>query len=148
MVGPIKEWETELIRKVQKGKANVDIKTGEVYAVPGELTNGNYLGTLRRKLIPDRRNLEMQEKSKLELNLEITDIKDWLIGNPHECVDIECEGKLIDSKGNFCPVMIKLYDRRAAKLVGIPLEFNKDYGADSISRNIIGKKYVLKIYEK
>ena len=92
----------------------------------------------------------MKKKSKPELTLEILEIKDWLIGNPNESVDISLHGYLgtKEGKGGFCPIGINLYSRKGAKSVGFPFEFNKDYEVDALSRDIIGKKYTLKISEE
>jgi hypothetical protein len=94
--------------------------------------------------------MEEKEKSGLELTLKITEIKDWLIGNPHDAVDISLHGYL-DTKEEtrgFCPIEINIYSRKGAKSLGIPFEFNKDYETDAISKKIMGKKYILKISEE
>jgi len=90
-----------------------------------------------------------KEKSELEMTLEITDIKDWLIGNPHGDAEIELHGKL-ENNGVECAVdiQIPITYRKAAKSIGLPFEYNADLQKDAISRDIIGKKYILKIYEK
>jgi len=91
--------------------------------------------------------MEDKENSKLEMTLEITHIKDWLIGNPKENIDIVCHGKL-EKNGIWCPITIQIPYRKLAKSIGLPLEFNNSFDTYALSKDIIGKKYILKVSEE
>ena len=66
------EGQKKLIRLIQQGFVSVDVRTGDVTSCMDADWTGqeDYLGTLPRKLIPNRRNLERQLREARASELE------------------------------------------------------------------------------
>jgi len=80
--------EKELVRLVQKGLARIDVETGDVFSLSGEFNEiENYAGRLRKKLIPNRR--EMIKSKKLIENQVINPMQDkynFALGHPYRII--------------------------------------------------------------
>jgi hypothetical protein len=105
MTNPPNSKEKNLIRLIQQGLAHADLKRGEVYS-SAELADEVYLGTLRRKLIPNRRKNrepEVFERGQTQRydteRVEIMDMMDFArAGVPLGCVGA-CISQLVREYG-------------------------------------------------
>lgn len=67
MKSNIPQWQKDLVALLQRNKYGiyVDVKTGDVFE-SNELSPDTYLGTLPRKIIPNRKKLKREHRERKE----------------------------------------------------------------------------------